>query len=190
MDVRTESKRESGPSSVVAAAHRWPSAVAVVVTVLVWPSGAEQTVRVLAEMLVLLPMIYLLTAAVGRPRVVWLVLAALGASFALVGTQDRVPFSFVLAAVAAGAVGWAWAFDRLDRVFWTQIAGTLVFVAIALAAQHTDPTAARYLVAAGWIGHGLWDFAHHRANRAVARSFAEFCAVVDVLIGAAVLLVP
>ncbi|WP_157107700.1 hypothetical protein [Nocardia amikacinitolerans] len=45
-------------------------------------------------------------------------------------------------------------------------------------------------VATRRIGHGLWDFAHHRANRAVARSFAEFCAVVDVLIGAAVLLVP
>ncbi|MFF0533211.1 hypothetical protein ACFYT3_33200 [Nocardia amikacinitolerans] len=66
MDVRTEPKR----SSAVAAAHRWPSVVAVVVTVFVWPSGAEQTVRVLAEMLVLLPMIYLLTAAGGRPRAV------------------------------------------------------------------------------------------------------------------------
>ncbi|MFF0533210.1 hypothetical protein ACFYT3_33195 [Nocardia amikacinitolerans] len=117
-------------------------------------------------------------------------MATLGILFALASTQDRVPLSLVLLTVAAGAVGWAWAFDRIDRVFWTQIAGTLVFVTIAVAAKHADPTAARYLVAAGWIGHGLWDFAHHRANRAVARSFAEFCAVVDVLIGAAVLLVP
>ncbi|MCX4903070.1 hypothetical protein [Streptomyces sp. NBC_00878] len=45
-----------------------------------------------------------------------------------------------------------------------------------------DPDLGRCLVAAGWFFHGVWDFVHLRLDKVVARSFAEWCAVVDVLI--------
>jgi hypothetical protein len=36
-------------------------------------------------------------------------------------------------------------------------------------------------VAAGWAGHATWDFAHLTAGRVVSWSFAEWCAVFDLL---------
>lgn len=44
-------------------------------------------------------------------------------------------------------------------------------------------------MAAGLIGHGIWDIVHYWANRVVARSYAEMCAVYDILLGAAILIV-
>lgn len=44
------------------------------------------------------------------------------------------------------------------------------------------PDLARYLVAAGWLLHGVWDFIHLKLDKVVARSFAEWCGVIDVVI--------
>ena len=40
----------------------------------------------------------------------------------------------------------------------------------------------RYLVAAGWFLHGVWDLVHLRLDKVVARSYAEWCGVVDILV--------
>ena len=45
-----------------------------------------------------------------------------------------------------------------------------------------------YPVAFALIGHAAWDTVHYVQNRVVARSYAEFCAVLDLLVGAAILL--
>ena len=58
------------------------------------------------------------------------------------------------------------------------------FGALVLAALVVEPDLGRYLVAAGWFLHGLWDFVHLRRNAVVSRSYAEWCGVVDVLIAA------
>ena len=58
------------------------------------------------------------------------------------------------------------------------------FGGLALAGLAVDPDLGRYLVAAGWFAHGIWDLVHLRANKVVARSYAELCAVVDILIAA------
>ncbi|MDQ4031849.1 MAG: hypothetical protein M3332_06115, partial [Actinomycetota bacterium] len=53
-----------------------------------------------------------------------------------------------------------------------------------------------YVVAAGWIGHAIWDVAHHRdlnhhrAVGVVPRWYAESCFVLDLLIGASLLVSP
>lgn len=65
-----------------------------------------------------------------------------------------------------------------------ETAGVLVFSTLALAALSVDQDLGRYLLAAGWLGHAAWDFAHHRADKVVPRWYAELCAVVDVLIAA------
>ena len=44
-----------------------------------------------------------------------------------------------------------------------------------------------YLVAAGLLADAAWDVYHHRVNRVVVRSMAEFCFVLDTLLAVAVI---
>jgi hypothetical protein len=39
------------------------------------------------------------------------------------------------------------------------------------------------------LGHAVWDAYHHRVNRVVVRSLAEFCLVLDVVLAVAIVLV-
>ncbi|WNZ08135.1 hypothetical protein [Streptomyces sp. 11x1] len=48
-----------------------------------------------------------------------------------------------------------------------------------------DADLGRYLIAADWFCHGVWDLAHLRMRRlrgVVAPTFADWCAVVDVVV--------
>lgn len=67
-----------------------------------------------------------------------------------------------------------------------QAAGLLAFGAVALVAVAVDDTVARYVLAAGWLGHAAWDLVHHRSGKVVPPAWAEWCFVVD-LLGAAAL---
>jgi hypothetical protein len=64
------------------------------------------------------------------------------------------------------------------------------FGALALAGLAVDPDLARYLVAAGWLAHGVWDWVHLAKDRVVARSFAEWCGALDMMTGAGLIIVP
>lgn len=68
-----------------------------------------------------------------------------------------------------------------------QTIGMLGFGAIGLLALYVKPPLGGYLVAAALIGHAAWDAVHFRLNRVVPRSYAEFCAVVDLVLGVAIL---
>jgi hypothetical protein len=65
----------------------------------------------------------------------------------------------------------------------------LAFGSIVLVALYVEPVLGGVLVAIGLIGHAAWDAYHYLRDRVVARSYAEFCAVLDLLVGAAVLFV-
>ena len=71
---------------------------------------------------------------------------------------------------------------RKPDQFRTQALGMVGFGAIVLVGLAVDPDLGRYIVAAGWFGHGLWDVAQLRSDTVVSRSFAEWCAVIDILI--------
>ena len=60
------------------------------------------------------------------------------------------------------------------------------FGATAALALIVDGDVGAFLVAAGLLGHAAWDAVHHRANKVVARSMAEFCCVLDTLLAVAV----
>lgn len=64
-----------------------------------------------------------------------------------------------------------------------QLAGLAAYVALLLVVLSVDDDLARYLVAAGWLAHAAWDLVHLRLNRVVPRPYAEFCAVLDTVIG-------
>ncbi len=85
---------------------------------------------------------------------------------------------------------------RRPGVARLQTAGLLGFGALALLALFLDPAVGHYVVAAGWLGHAMWDVAHHRdlaqhrATGVVPRWYAELCFVVDLLIGASLVVAP
>jgi hypothetical protein len=86
---------------------------------------------------------------------------------------------------------WGTARGELTPRRWLTLetAGVLAFGALAIAASATDPSAARYVLAAGWLGHAAWDVVHHHADRVVPRWYAELCMVCDLIVAASLILV-
>ena len=68
-----------------------------------------------------------------------------------------------------------------------QTAGMVAFGSTVLVALYVDMGLGGKLVGIAILGHAAWDAYHLLRNRVVSRSYAEFCAVVDFLLGAAIL---
>ena len=167
--------------------HRWPTAVGVAVaalTVFDLEDGLE-----FAALTVLMPLVYVGAAALDRRWSAWvLLLAGLPLTFFIPSTSGVVPSVVLLVAalvflVLGGARGQLVKPGGLTL----QAAGMLAFGSIALVALYMDPNLGGNLVAFALIGHAAWDAYHYLRNRVVARSYAEFCAVFDLLLGAAIL---
>lgn len=79
---------------------------------------------------------------------------------------------------------------REPGVLTLQSAGLLVFGLLAVLAIAAAPELGRYVVAAGWAGHAVWDYFHHRAGRVVPRWYAEWCVWIDLMVAGSVLLLP
>ncbi len=173
---------------VVAILHRWPTWLAIAMAAVLAPGT---TVGELANVLPLLAFGYLAAAALQRRRATWLLVVGVCAAYAALRTQDLVDPLVVLVAAALALVLWGAARGRLRRgALAVEAAGMVGFTAISLAALSVDPDLGRFVVAAGWFGHAAWDFAHLKADKVVSRSFAEWCAVFDVLRAVAILLLP
>ena len=164
--------------------RRWPTVLAAGLAVANLGGGeSDDAVQALADVLLLLPLLYLIVAAMRRRRASWPVLVVLVAAMIALWAVDVVAPSAVVVAVAllvlvVGAVRGQLASGTFRLQAW----GMLGFGAVALAGLAVDPDLGRYVVAAGWFGHGIWDLVHLRADKVVSRSYAEWCAVVDVLI--------
>lgn len=98
------------------------------------------------------------------------------------------PWLMMILPVAYFVIGGVRGTLRGRGVVALQVAGLLGYLALVLVAISVNDDIARYLVAAGWLAHGAWDIAHHRANKVVPRGYAEWCAVVDIIIGLTILL--
>jgi hypothetical protein len=180
-------------SWVVALTHRWPTALGLMVAALT-AFDAEinvEFVSVVSAIVVLMALIYLSAAVLERRRAAWVVFLA---GFAVLTTRRLLDSSvdlsvvFLVSALIFLVLGVVRGQLRKGGGLPLQIAGMLAFGAIALLALYVSPTLGGYLVAAALIGHAAWDAVHFRLNRVVARSYAEFCFVVDLLLGAAILL--
>lgn len=77
---------------------------------------------------------------------------------------------------------------RPRPVLMAQLGALLGYLLLLGAAVLAGPERGQYLVGLGWILHAGWDFWHHRRNLVVPRPFAEWCAVVDLVIGVSVIL--
>jgi hypothetical protein len=95
---------------------------------------------------------------------------------------------FLAAALVFLVVGVARGRSRPPGGLPLQSVGMLAFGSTALAALYVEPDLGSYLVAFALLGHAAWDVYHLLENRVVTRSYAEWCAVVDLLLGAAILI--
>jgi hypothetical protein len=145
----------------------------------------------LAEALLLLPLGYLIVAKLERPRASWPVLVCGLITIIVLRLLDVMAPAAVLVGIALIVLVWSAVDRQLQRsaLFQVQALGMFGFGALALFGLAVDPELGRYLVAAGWFLHGLWDFVHLQMNKVVARSYAEWCGVIDILIAGQLLLI-
>jgi hypothetical protein len=171
--------------------HRWPTALGVVVAALAafeLQDGLE-----FAAPVVLMALVYLGAAALDRRWFAWMVLlvgVVLLLFFSSISENDRELVSVVFFVAAAVLVVLGVARGQLRRLgaLPLQAAGMVAFGSIAVVALFfVDPSIGGKLVAIALIGHATWDAYHYARNRVVPRSYAEWCAVVDLLMGAAIL---
>jgi hypothetical protein len=169
--------------------HRWPTALGVaigVLTVVDLQGGTE-----LAALTMLMPVVYLGAAALDLRPFAWAVLLAGVAVLTVVPSTSQVVPSvgFLVAALVLLVVGVARGQWRSSGGLGLQTVGMLAFGSIVLAALYVEPDFGGYLVAFALLGHAAWDALHYLRDRVVARSYAEFCAVLDLLAGVAVLFI-
>jgi hypothetical protein len=180
--------RQARPLRIAAAlARRWPTWLAIGLPALSLGGGdSDEAVGSFSEVLLLLPLLYLIVAAVQRRQASWVVLVVGLTSFVVLRALDAVAPSAVFTTVALLVLVWGGVRGQLHRpgMFRVQALGMVGFGAVALVGLAVDPDLGRYLVAAGWFMHGIWDFVHLRADKVVVRSYAEWCGVIDVLIAA------
>lgn len=188
IDPHAAHNRTSARGLVGAAASWWPSLLAIAMAGLSW--GVDTVTA--GQLLPLLPLLYVVAAVVRRRRASWPLLVCAFLLFAALGLQDLVDPALAMVAISAGVAvtGLLRLPARSDRVeLMVQAAAMAAFSVVALLALASGPDVARYLLAAGWLGHGVWDLAHLRRGAVVSASYAQWCGVLDVLMAAQLLMV-
>lgn len=149
-------------------------------------NGAE-----LAPIVAASGLVYLGAAALRKPSAAWplFVLTFVVISFASVGLTGAEMATWTLIAIAGAlfVFGFARGAMRQAEGLQLQAAAMIAFGAIAISALIVDQTVGAYLVATGLLGHAAWDVYHHRTNKVVVRSMAEFCFVLDTLLAIAII---
>ena len=187
-DIESTPQTTSQPPSLVR--RRWPTLVGLGFASLVafdLVSGID-----LAPVLAASAAIYLGAAALRRPVAAWpLFFATIVVITAVRLADDRLEPTWVVlgGAVALGGYGLLRGAARPGYGLPLQTLALASFGGVLGAALLVDPEFGAYLVAAGLLGHAAWDLYHHRVNRVVTRSFAEFCLVLDTALAGAIVIV-
>jgi hypothetical protein len=160
--------------------HRWPTALAIGLEIVSWGIGLERA----GQILPLLPALYVVVAVIQRRGASWPVLIISAALLFGLQLQTLIqPTVAILAlATAVAVVGLSRRPGR--RELLVQTGGLVLFGGLALVGLTVAPDIARYVLAVGWFGHGVWDLVHLRRDAVVSRSYAEWCGVLDILIAA------
>lgn len=164
---------------------RWPTLLAVGMTAVTLGGGdPDKTIEGYGEALPYLALLYLAVATLQRRSASWPGLVLGIGVITTLRLLDVVPPSVVAVAIALVVLVWDVARGHLRHSgpLRAQALGMVGFGALALVGLAADPDLGRYLIAAGWFLHGVWDFVHLRLDAVVARSYAEWCAVIDVLV--------
>lgn len=140
----------------------------------------------LAAIVMVCAAIYLLAAVTGRPNSAWIGFAA---SLPLVGIglvlhDPLISLGLIgvgsVVLVVVGAVKRTWRSARSRRQLYPIVAFTALALSAALLWRQV--VLAAVIVIVGLLLHAAWDVWHHTRNETVARPYAEFCAVLDVVL--------
>ena len=178
----------SEPRSLVG--RRWPTLAGLGFAGLIavdLMSGVE-----LAPVLAASAAVYLGAAALRRPAAAWPLFFATAAVITAARLlDDRFEPTWAILAGAVGLLvyGVLRGASRPGHGLPLQTAALLGFGVAAGAALLIDPELGAYLVAAGLLGHAAWDAYHHRVNRVVVRSLAEFCLALDTALAVVIVIV-
>jgi hypothetical protein len=188
----------AGTSETAAARGRaggikwWPAVLAIgFATFVAWDLfTGEEHGQEMAAIVAASGLVYLAAAALEKPWVAWpifiiSVLVITLARIGLIGIDATWPL-LVMAGLFIG-YGLVRGAMRPERALPSQALAMVGFGAIAVVALFVQPVVGAYLVAAGLLAHAAWDFHHHRADKTVVRSMAEFCFVLDVALGVAII---
>jgi hypothetical protein len=173
--------------------HRWPTALGVVVG-LVAASDVEipaGSISSLAALPVIMALVYLGAAVLGR-RFAWPILLVGFVALIVLrsfSTGLTLMLIFLVAGLSVLVLGVVRRQGRARDGLPLQTLGMLIFGALPLATLAVSPTLSASVIGVAILGHGAWDIFHLLRNRVVVRSYAEFCAVFDLLLGAAILVV-
>jgi hypothetical protein len=187
-DIQATQQTTSRPRSIVR--RRWPTLAGLGFAALIafdLMSGVE-----LAPILAASAAVYLGAAALQRPAAAWPLFFATAVVITVARLlDDRFEPTWVIlaGAVALLAFGLLRGAGRPGHGLPLQTAGLVGFGAAAAAALMITSEFGAWLVAAGLLGHAAWDVYHHRVNRVVVRSLAEFCLVLDTALAVAIVIV-
>lgn len=173
--------------SLKTALRRWPTAAGIAMAAFVaWGVVSGDDV---APVLAASGFVYIGAAAFQRRGAAWpvffLSFAVIGAAGFTAYEADLAVWALIGIAVLLAAYGLVRGAARPAEGLPLQGLAMLGFGAVAVAVLLVGGDLGLYLVAAGLLGHAAWDVWHHRAERVVSRSLAEFCVVLDTLVAAA-----
>jgi hypothetical protein len=177
-------------------ADRWPTALALasVAASIVVIALLDREVEFFGPVVVMMAGIYLVAYALGRPVMAWLGLVVLSTVVSVLQVLDDegvLPVDPAVAMAVLVLLIWLWTVAQRrftdGSTFTLQTAGMLGFGAITLVCAAVSVRWGIALAGIGFIAHGVWDAYHYRANKVVHRSYAEFCGVIDLLTGPALL---
>jgi hypothetical protein len=167
--------------------RRWPALAGLAFAVFAGydvAGGAD-----LAPVLVASGLIYLGAAALGRQAAAWPLFfgtfVVIGVGTAIGGPDPTwVLIGFAVLLAGYGVVRGA---QRSPAGLPRQALAMVVVGVAAAVTVLVGGAVGGFLVAAGLLAHAAWDAYHHRVNRVVVRSMAEFCFVLDTLLAVAVI---
>jgi hypothetical protein len=173
----------SAPTRVLpTVAHRWPTLLGLgfaAFTLLDVEDG-----RSLGFVAFLAALIYLSTAVLGKPGTVWALFIISVVAWVVLEQLGIDPWpGLVGAAISLIVLGLVGGLLRRPVLTAAQVPVMLVLGGAVLLALTLSPQAGGFLVAAALIGHAVQDVLVWRAKQVVARSMAEFCMVLDFVLG-------
>ena len=173
--------------------RRWPSAAGILFagSLAAGTSIGIATTADIAHVVTASGFVYLGAAALRRRMAAWPMFlvgfALISIGFAIPAFNPTVWMLGVAALLAVHAL-----LRGGSRPIWSfplQAAAMMVLAAVAISAVSVGTPWAGLLVSTGLLTHAAWDVYHHRVDRVVARSMAEFCGVLDTLLAIVVLVV-
>jgi hypothetical protein len=177
----------------VSLTQRWPTALALVSAVAAIVL-LDHTVEQFGPLVVTMAGIYLMTYALGPPLTVWPSFVALSIVFGVsraLDDLDALPVDPAVVMTAVVVLLWLWTVLRRrftdGSTFTLQTAGLVGFGAVTLVCAAIAPRWGLALAGVGWLAHGIWDAYHFATNKVVHRTYAEFCGVIDVVVGPALI---